>query len=237
MTLSIGIIECGEIPAALRGRHDSYPGMFAAQLEPLLPGTQFETVSVVNGVALPAPDAKDAWLIPGSRHGVYHGLPWIEPLKSFIRDVAVLKRPLAGVCFGHQVIAEALGGRVEKATVGWRVGLERYELLSVPSHGSGGGSGSDSPSSLVVPAFHQDQIVLPPPRADILARNAACPFAALRYKDAPILTVQFHPEFSLAYLADLIAVLAKQAALPGLPPMAQVDDAGMRWIAAALTGR
>lgn len=226
--MKIGIIECGPVPAPLQDRYVSYPAMFAAQLRPLLPGANFTTISVVSGEALPAPDACDAWLIPGSRHGVYDDLPWIEPLKHFIREAARLKRPMAGVCFGHQIIAEALGGRVEKAAQGFRIGLEQYSTTL----------GGDTGQSVTMPAFHQDQIIVPPPDAEVVATSAACAYAALRYRDAPVLSVQFHPEFSRDYLADLIAVMARQDAEPGLPATAGATDArGMRWIAEFFAGR
>lgn len=226
--MKIGIIECGPVPAALQAQYISYPAMFAAQLRPLLPGATFTTISVVNGEPLPAPDALDAWLIPGSRHGVYDDLPWIEPLKRFIREAARLKRPMAGVCFGHQIIAEALGGKVEKAAIGFRIGLERYET----SLGDAAGS------VVMMPAFHQDQIVVQPPDSEIVARTDACAFAALRYTEAPIFSVQFHPEFSRAYLSDLIDCMSQQSAQPGLPAdSGATDDSGMRWIAAFLAGR
>lgn len=227
--MKIGIIECGPVPAALQEKYISYPAMFASQLGALLPHADFTTISVVNGEALPAPDALDAWLIPGSRYGVYDGLPWIEPLKCFIRDAAREKRrPMVGVCFGHQIIAEALGGRVEKAAQGFRIGLEQYSTTL-------GGNGM---ASVTMPAFHQDQIVALPPDAEVVASSAACAYAALRYKDAPIFSVQFHPEFSRDYLADLIAAMARQAAQPGLPATAGATDArGMRWIAEFLAGR
>src|SRR5690606_26514473 len=99
----------------------SYPAMFSAQLGPLLPSATFETISVVHGETLPAPESRDAWLLTGSRHGVYDDLPWIAPLKDFIRVAAAKRRPMVGVCFGHQIIAEAMGGRVRKAEIGWRV--------------------------------------------------------------------------------------------------------------------
>lgn len=226
--MKIGIIECGPVPAPLQDRYVSYPAMFAAQLRPLLPGANFTTISVVSGEALPAPDACDAWLIPGSRHGVYDDLPWIEPLKHFIREAARLKRPMAGVCFGHQIIAEALGGRVEKAAQGFRIGLEQYRTTL----------GGDTGQSVTMPAFHQDQIIVPPPDAEVVATSAACAYAALRYQNAPVLSVQFHPEFSRDYLADLIAVMARQDAEPGLPATAGATDArGMRWIAEFFAGR
>lgn len=224
--MKIGIIEPGQIPAPLRDQYISYPAMFQAQLTPQLPGAAFTTISVVNGEALPAPDAFDAWLIPGSRHGVYDDLPWIDPLKDFIREAARLKRPMAGVCFGHQIIAEALGGKVEKAAIGFRIGLERYETTM-----------DGVPQSIAMPAFHQDQIVVQPPNSDVVARSEACAFAALRYKDAPVFSVQFHPEFSRAYLRDLIDCMGQQAAKPGLPQdSGATDEIGMRWIAEFLAG-
>lgn len=228
--MKIGIIECGPVPAALQDKYISYPAMFEAQLAPLLPAASFATISVVNGETLPAPEAFDAWLIPGSRHGVYDDLPWIDPLKRFIREAARLKRPMAGVCFGHQIIAEALGGKVEKAATGWRIGLERYATRP--------GASGETEQTIAMPAFHQDQIVVPPPEAEIVAQSAACAFAALRYTQAPIFSVQFHPEFSRAYLSDLIDVMARQDAQPGLPDdSGATDDSGMRWIAEFLSSQ
>ncbi len=225
--MKIGIIECGPVPAPLQDTYISYPAMFAAQLGALLPGASFTTVSVVNGETLPAPDACEAWLIPGSRHGVYDDLPWIEPLKRFIRDAAEQQHRMVGVCFGHQIIAEALGGKVEKAAQGFRVGMERYDTTL-------GGSRQ----AIMMPASHQDQIVLQPPETEVVATTAACAFAGLRYRNAPVLSVQFHPEFSRAYLADLIALRSQQQVPPGLPQdSGETDGIGMRWIAEFLAGR
>ena len=218
--MKIGIIECGPVPEALRNTYISYPAMFSAQLAPLLPSATFETVSVVHGEDLPGPEVRDAWLLTGSRHGVYDDLPWIAPLKDFIRAVAAQRRPMVGVRFGHQIIAEAMGGRVQKAEIGWRVGLETYETRF-----------NGAACSVAMPAFHQDQVIVQPPGSQVLAQSDACPYAALRYSDAPILSVQYHPEFSRPYLADLIDVLAKHDAEPGLKPQAETGENGMRWIA------
>jgi GMP synthase-like glutamine amidotransferase len=232
--MKIGIIECGLVPEPLRERYVSYPAMFQAQLQPLLPEAEFETIAVE---ALGDASALDAYLLTGSRHGVYDDLPWIAALKDFIRAAEKLQRPMVGVCFGHQIIAEALGGKVEKAAAGWRVGLEQYTTsLGAPVQ-------DGDTQTVTMPAFHQDQIVVQPPDTEVVASTAACPFAALRYTAAPILSVQFHPEFSLPYLTDLIACLSQQDAAPGLPPQAATDDAkatddaGMRWIGDFLSGR
>lgn len=225
--MKIGIIECGPAPAALQEKYISYPAMFAAQLGTLLPNAAFTTVSVVNGERLPAPEAFDAWLIPGSKYGVYDPLPWIEPLKGFIRDAAEQQRRMVGVCFGHQIIAEALGGRVEKAAIGFRVGMERYDTTLDGAAGR-----------VLMPASHQDQVVVQPPETEVVATTAACAFAGLRYKNAPVLSVQFHPEFSRAYLSDLIALRSQQHVPPGLPDdSGETDGIGMRWIAEFLSSQ
>src|SRR3546814_15046352 len=113
-TMNIGIIECGPVPEVLRGTYVSYPAMFAAQLAPLLPGARFETVSVVDGETLTAPEAQDAWLLTGSRHGVYDDLPWSAPLKDFIRAAAQAKRGLKSDVSGKSVAVrvELGGGRI-----------------------------------------------------------------------------------------------------------------------------
>ena len=87
----------------------------------------------------------------------------------------------------------------------------------------------------MMPAFHQDQIVVQPPGSEVVAQSPACAFAALRYTQAPVFSVQFHPEFSRAYLSDLIDCMSQQGAKPGLPAdSGATDDSGMRWIAAFL---
>ena len=74
------------------------------------------------------PDAADGWLITGSKHGAYEDHDWIPPLEQLIRDIYAAGRPLVGVCFGHQIIAQALGGTVEKFKGGWSVGHTTYEI-------------------------------------------------------------------------------------------------------------
>ena len=93
-----------------------------------MPNAQFDTVSIVNGDPLPNPIAYSGYVIMGSRYSVYDKLPWIKPLKQFIRDCAAAAIPQVGICFGHQVMAEALGGRVEPAENGWIAGSEDYQL-------------------------------------------------------------------------------------------------------------
>ena len=130
--MKIGILETGEVAAELKARHGDYPAMFAALLGALDPALDFATVRVVAGEMPASPRQVDAWLVTGSRHGVYDDLPWIEPLKAFLRACLAERVPVVGVCFGHQILAEALGGRVVKSDRGWGLGVQDYELTARP---------------------------------------------------------------------------------------------------------
>jgi GMP synthase-like glutamine amidotransferase len=106
--------------------------MFARLFEPR--GFELRLWEVVDGDFPDGPDAADAWLITGSPHGVYEDRPWIAPLEAFIRDIRDAGRPLVGICFGHQIVAQAFGGRVEKFDGGWALG-RRSTTIAGPAAG------------------------------------------------------------------------------------------------------
>ena len=133
------------------------------------------------------PHDADAWLITGSKHGAYDPLPFILPLEALIREIYAAKVPMVGICFGHQVIAQALGGTVIKVPAGWEVGRKEYDW---------GGE------TVAMIAWHQDQVVAPPYGARVLASHPRCENAALAYGDT-VLTVQAHPEFGDEAVVDL----------------------------------
>jgi len=189
--MKLGILETGYPPGNLADEFGNYPQMFEQLLGP---GFQVESYDVQNG-QLPAPGEHGAYLITGSPAGVYDPLPWIEPLMQFIRSANGAK--MIGVCFGHQVMAEALGGHVEKSNKGWGAGLHRYTVVRSEPW-------IDSSGTIAIPASHQDQVILQPPNTEVVAASDFTPFAALAWTDRPAISFQFHPEFSPAFAKALI---------------------------------
>jgi GMP synthase-like glutamine amidotransferase len=192
--MTLAILETGTPPAPLVERFGRYPEMFGRLLGGELP---YESYDVVAG-GLPDPADHDSYLVTGSAAGVYEPLDWIEPLKAFLR-AARGKAKLVGVCFGHQIMAEAFGGHVEKVERGWGVGLHTYPIVRREPW-------MDGSTAVSIPASHQDQVVLPPPGTDVLASSVFTPYAALAWRDGSAVSFQFHPEFTPDYARALIEV-------------------------------
>ncbi len=184
--MKIGILQTGHAPDEIIGEQGDYDAMFRRLLAGQ--GYDFVTFDVVDGQFPDGPQAADAWLITGSKHGAYEDHPWIPPLEGLIREIKTSGAPLIGVCFGHQIIAQALGGKVEKFAGGWSVGKQDYEIAGKP---------------MSLNAWHQDQVVELPPETEVIGANAFCANAALVI-GGNVLTIQPHPEFTAAVIGGLI---------------------------------
>jgi len=193
--LRLGILETGAPPESARERFGDYPSMFRDLLGPQ--AYAYTTFDVAGGTLPAAVEAADAYVVTGSSAGVYDPLPWIEPLKDFLR-AARGRAPLIGVCFGHQVMAEAFGGKVIKSPKGWGVGLHRYDVLAQEPWMDG------ASDRIAVAASHQDQVVELPQGARVVAASDFTPFGMLAYDDQPAISIQLHPEFDPAYATALI---------------------------------
>lgn len=200
--MKIGILQTGHAPGMLLPDTGDYDAMMACMLDGQ--GFDFDTYAVVDQEFPEGPHAADGWLITGSRHGAYEDHPWIPPLEELIRAIHAVNLPMVGICFGHQIIAQALGGKVVKHPDGWRVGATQYDIEGTP---------------LTLNAWHQDQVIEPPDGAEIIGRAEGCDIAAMRIGER-IYTVQPHPEYGAAFMQGLLDHRA-----PGVVPDPLSDHA------------
>lgn len=195
--MKIGLLLTGHPPEEIaKGeRYDAY-------FKRLLGHDHFTyvTYSVVDGDMPPAPGAADGWLITGSKHGAYEDHGWIPPLEDFIRACYAAHVPMIGVCFGHQIIAQAMGGKVVKFDAGWSVGRTEYTIDG---------------QTTAINAWHQDQVVERPQGATLIGSSAFCENAALLYDDR-MLTIQPHPEYADDFIEGLIEYRGKGMVDPDL---------------------
>lgn len=197
--MRVCVLLCGHVPETLSDVMPPLLDSFQALLGPRLPGARFASEAVIDGVLPRSVDDHDVYILTGSRHGVYEDLPWIPPLEAFVRDAVAADKVVIGGCFGHQLVAQALGGRVEKSHKGWGLGVHVHPLVKREVWMEGG------PEAPRVVVSHQDQVIDPPPGAVVLASSAFCPNAMLRIGDR-VLTLQGHPEMNLATVDRLLDI-------------------------------
>jgi GMP synthase-like glutamine amidotransferase len=190
--MQVAILRTGDPPAHLIETYGRYDDMFARLL-----GPEFSTVTydVAAGELPQHPADHGAYLVTGSSAGVYEPHPWIPPLIAFLR-AAKGQAKLVGICFGHQVMAEAFGGRVVKSEKGWGAGLHTYDVTRPQAW-------MHDPGPFAVPVSHQDQIAVQPPESEVAAGNAFSPYGMLVYRDQPAMSLQCHPEMEPAFAKAL----------------------------------
>lgn len=193
--MKIGILQTGHAPDEIQATLGDYDTMFGRLLADS--GLTFETFNVVDMDFPASVTACDGWLVTGSKHGAYEDHPFIPPLEDFIRASYDADVPMVGICFGHQIIAQALGGKVEKFKDGWAVGRQTYDWQG---------------EEIALNAWHQDQVVVRPETAQAVACNDSCENAALLY-GRNAFTVQAHPEFG-DQMIDGLATLRGPGVVP-----------------------
>lgn len=229
--LRIGLLECDHVRPHLQPIAGDYRDMFSA----LVPSVELVPYDIRGGVLPSSPSECDGWLCTGSSSSVYDGSRWIDDLSAFARDVRVARTPFVGICFGHQLLAHALGGRTERAEGGWGVGTHRLDLArSAPW--------MEPPLDAISLLYcHQDQITVLPEGGEILGSTAHCQVAMVAVGSS-MLGIQGHPEFGAAYLAALIdervhRLGTERTALARASLATPRDEATVsRWIISFLTG-
>ncbi len=212
--MKIGILATGITPDELIGQYGSYADMIKQLFALVDADFEYTVFDVRDGVFPESAEQCDGWVITGSKFNVDENRDWMQKLKKLILEIDVSKRPLLGICFGHQIIAEAFGGKVEPYQGGWGVGLHSYQLLGDNAFIK------DGTEPFTISAMHRYQVTEKPENARTFAQSEFCQFAGLVYGDR-ILTLQAHPEFNLRFETDLVALRAG-AVIPD-----DVSDAGL----------
>jgi GMP synthase-like glutamine amidotransferase len=204
--MKIGLLECDHVREEFRHIAGDYRDMFPALFAPLAPHWQWQFYDVVQGHLPASPHECEAYICTGSKFSVYDDEPWIHRLKDFVKLLYSVRKPFVGVCFGHQLLGEALGGKVQKAEVGWCVGVHTFEGASVECRVSSLNpfdtlnskldTPLDTPFNLLM--MCQDQILQLPPDTQVLASTTDCPNAMILVGDC-MLGLQAHPEFTVEY--------------------------------------
>lgn len=195
--MKLTIIQTGETPLTLRDQFGAYPSMFERMFDRTGQGFTYETLNVAQGEPFPDPQALEGIVITGSSAGVYDDLAWLEPLRQFIRQSYTQRTPMLGICFGHQIMADALGGDVRKSEKGWGLGRHSYSVTKAP------GFMSQAPATLAVACSHQDQVIERPSEAEVILKSDFTPNAGLAYHNGAALSFQPHPEFDDPYAVAL----------------------------------
>ncbi len=178
-------------------RHPKDGEKFANLLMPLRPDWRITTIAVKDGQFPEDLATYDGFIITGSPASVHDDEPWVHRLMQLIREIRARNQPVFGACFGHQVIAKALGGKVEKNPGGWVFGLAETQLEGAP---------------IRLYAAHVEQVTQLPEGAEVLGGNSECPVGAYRIGDR-ILTSQYHPEITEDFATALVEEYANK-----LPP-------------------
>ncbi|MGH9768670.1 MAG: glutamine amidotransferase-related protein [Blastocatellia bacterium] len=234
--MKVGLLECDHVLERFRHVAGDYREMFAALFNSHAPEITLQFFDVCNGAFPSSLDACDAYLTTGSRFSAYDDVDWIHSLKNFVRQIHEAKKPFAGVCFGQQIMAEALGGKVERADTGWGVGVHNVEVIRHEAWMRPKQSGCG------LQYMHQDQVVRLPEDAVVIGLSDHCPVAMFRAGDS-MLGIQAHPEFPKAYsealLTDRVERIGAERVKAALASLDQPTDESViaKWIVEFLEGR
>ena len=213
--------------------YGEYPDMFTRLLSAEDDALTFTTWNVEVGELPNGVEAARGFLITGSKSSVYDDKAWIRALEDFVRECHAARRKVIGICFGHQLVAQALGGVVAKSPKGWGVGVHCY---TVDREGFDLADGEQ----FCLLASHQDQVMTMPPGATQIASNDHCEFAGMTLGQH-MLTFQGHPEFIPAYSREIMTfrrdMIGAERVAEGIASLEEREHEGSRiarWMLAFL---
>lgn len=191
----IGLLLVGHIDSGSLHIGGDYPELYADILASH--DIELTTYRCDEGQMPSSLSEQDGWLCSPSRLSVYDDIDWLRDVEQLLRDMVATETPYVGICFGHQLMAQALGATVVKADYGWGIGAKHYDIVEQQPW-------MDSSDQIVLAASHQDQVQALPDGARLLARADYCPVGGMLIGERAW-TLQVHPEFSLAVADSLLA--------------------------------
>ena len=199
MSLRIGLLQCDHVADDLVESHGDYEDMFSELLHAQDENIEVNIYDLTTDQFPVDLTACDGYIITGSQFSVYDDIAWIHKAKKLVVDLHEAKIPTIGICFGHQLIAESIGGKVGKAEdKGWGVGVHHWEVTSQEKW-----MGDTPPETFAMRVSHQDQVIKAPKGSKIIASSDFCPIAGFQTGEH-FLALQGHPEFSKDYNKALI---------------------------------
>lgn len=200
LIMRIGILRCDKVRSTLSAEFGEYPEMIEAAFAAIHDGFSFHTYFVDEGQLPECPNECDAYIITGSRHSVFDTDElWINQLRDFVVRLHKAQIKAIGICFGHQLIAEAMGGKVERADSGWQIGVHRAVINEQKAFMQ------PRSATIHVAMMCEDQIQTLPETATVLAKSQGCEYMMLQYNDH-FLSLQGHPEYSPEFAKALLNV-------------------------------
>lgn len=206
----IDLLMTGHTLDAIKADHGDFGEWFGKGLGA---GATLRTIDLTDGELPPDISDSDGWIISGSASSVNDDLDWLPRAEAAIRAATADGHPILGVCFGHQLLAKALGGEVIVNPAGWELGALRATLADAASEDALFGT---MPTSFGACASHKDTVVALPPDSTLLAQNEK---GVQAFKvGQKSYGVQFHPEFTLeiarAYVDERRAQVADTIVWP-----------------------
>jgi len=216
--MKLGILQCDDVRTSLHADFGDYAAMFEALFLQVDSELELHFYRVIDGQFPQHVDECDAYICSGSKWSVNDDDLWIRQLEDFTRTLYYAKKGLVGICFGHQMIAKALGGQVEKSPRGWGVGIVHADVLVEQSWMQ------PKQGNIALVVCHQDQVSQLPNNGRVLMSNTFCPYSMFQVGDH-FLGLQGHPEFTSRYSSalmaqrrDIIPVETINAAMDSLGP-------------------
>ena len=227
--MKVAILQCDNVLDKFQHRFGNYPQMVEQMFSEIDIPLSFDNYDCQQGKLPTNIDEYDFYITTGSKASVSDDLEWVQQLVSFIQLLDREKKKLIGICFGHQLIAVARNGKVEKSDKGWGIGIARNRVISHPEWMK-----EETPEINIL-VSHRDQITELPDDTFIIAESDFCPFFIVQWGDH-FLSIQGHPEWSTNYSKALIndrrSIIGKDLVEAGLQSLhiARGNKEFVRWI-------